>query len=51
MFTTIRKRSGDIVPFQSEKITRAIFKAANAVGGNDWDTAEDLTRKVLALGV
>lgn len=49
MFTTIRKRSGDIVPFQSEKITRAIFKAANAVGGNDWDKAEDLTRKVLAL--
>jgi anaerobic ribonucleoside-triphosphate reductase len=49
MFTTIRKRSGDIVPFQSEKITRAIFKAANAVGGNDWDKAEDLTCKVLAL--
>ncbi len=49
MFTTIRKRSGDIVSFQPEKITRAIFKAANAVGGNDWDKAEDLTRKVLAL--
>ena len=32
MFSTIRKRNGDVVAFQPEKITRAIFKAANAVG-------------------
>ncbi len=49
MFTAIRKRNGDIVPFQPEKITRAIFKAAGAVGGNDWDMAEDLTNQVIIL--
>ena len=49
MFTKIRKRNGEIVAFQPEKITRAIFKAANAVGGHDWDMAEDLTAQVLDL--
>ena len=32
MIESIRKRSGDIVPFDPEKITWAIFKAAAAVG-------------------
>lgn len=45
----IRKRNGAVVPFQSEKITRAIFRAANAVGGNDWEKAELLTRDVVRL--
>ncbi|WP_077532931.1 ribonucleoside triphosphate reductase [Massiliimalia massiliensis] len=49
MLKEIRKRDGNIVPFQPEKITRAIFKAANAVGGNDWEKAEDLTGQVLVL--
>ena len=49
MFSTIRKRNGDVVAFQPEKITRAIFKAANAVGGRDWAMAEDLTNQVVAL--
>lgn len=49
MITQIRKRDGRIVPFQSEKITWAIFKAANAVGGNDWSIAENLTRQVISL--
>ncbi|HHX72990.1 MAG TPA: ribonucleoside triphosphate reductase, partial [Clostridiales bacterium] len=49
MFTSVRKRNGDIVPFQQEKITWAIFKAANAVGGDDWDTAEKLSLEVAAL--
>ena len=49
MFSTIRKRNGDVVAFQPEKITRAIFKAANAVGGRDWAMAEDLTNQVIAL--
>ena len=49
MFTSIRKRNGEIVPFQKEKITRAIFKAANAVGGNDWERSEELTDQVVAL--
>lgn len=49
MFATIRKRNGDVVGFQPEKITRAIFKAAKAVGGNDWKRAESLTEEVVAL--
>lgn len=51
MFSTIRKRNGDVVAFQPEKITRAIFKAANAVGGKDWVMAEDLTNQVIALAI
>jgi anaerobic ribonucleoside-triphosphate reductase len=49
VFTSVRKRNGDIVPFQQEKITWAIFKAANAVGGDDWDTAEKLSLEAAAL--
>lgn len=49
MITKIRKRSGSVVDFQPEKITRAIFKAANAVGGNDWDRAASLTDQVVIL--
>ena len=44
---SIRKRSGEVVPFTPEKITRAIFKAANAVGGNDWERSEELCRQVV----
>jgi hypothetical protein len=36
MITQIRKRDGRIAPFKNEKITWAIFKAATAVGGNNW---------------
>ncbi|MDW7658384.1 MAG: ribonucleoside triphosphate reductase [Bacillota bacterium] len=49
MITQIRKRDGRIVPFHSEKITWAIFKAANAVGGDDWGKAENLTIQVISL--
>ena len=35
VLTKIRKRDGRIVPFDQEKITTAIFKAAKAVGGDD----------------
>jgi len=35
----VRKRDGRIVPFDQEKITNAIFKAAQAVGGDDRDRA------------
>lgn len=45
----LRKRNGDIVDFHPEKITWAIFKAANAVGGDDWEKAESLSRQVAAL--
>ncbi|HAL73546.1 MAG TPA: ribonucleoside triphosphate reductase, partial [Clostridiales bacterium] len=49
MLTQIRKRDGRIVGFKHEKITWAIFKAANAVGGNNWTMAEDLTCQVLEM--
>ncbi|MBC3937710.1 ribonucleoside triphosphate reductase [Anaerotruncus massiliensis (ex Liu et al. 2021)] len=49
MINTIRKRSGEVVAFQPEKITRAIYKAAVAVGGSDWGRAEELTEQVVVL--
>lgn len=49
MIESIRKRNGEIVPFHQEKITWAIFRAATAVGGDDWEKAEDLSRQVVAL--
>jgi anaerobic ribonucleoside-triphosphate reductase len=49
MIEKIRKRNGNVVDFQSEKITRAIFKAANAVGGHDWDMASELTNQVIIM--
>ncbi len=49
MLTQIRKRNGEIVPFHAEKITWAIFKAATAVGGNDFEKAEELSAQAVAL--
>lgn len=49
MLTEIVKRDGTIVPFAEEKITWAIFKAANAVGGEDWQLAEALSHEVVSL--
>lgn len=46
-FIEIRKRDGRVVPFDSEKITDAIFKAAKAVGGSDRGIAENLTGQVI----
>jgi ribonucleoside-triphosphate reductase len=46
MITQIRKRDGHIAAFQPEKITLAIFKAAVAVGGDNWERAESLMRQV-----
>lgn len=47
MITQIRKRNGSIEKFKREKITWAIFKAATAVGGDDWEKAEMLTDQVM----
>lgn len=47
LFDKIRKRDGRITEFTKEKITGAIFKAARAVGGEDYETAENLTEKVI----
>lgn len=45
----IRKRDGSIVKFDPEKITNAIYKAAQAVGGQDRSMAEKLSHKVVVL--
>jgi anaerobic ribonucleoside-triphosphate reductase len=47
LFTTIRKRDGRLADFNEKKITDAIFKAAKAVGGEDRQTAMELTLAVL----
>lgn len=49
MLTKIIKRDGSVVPFQKEKIVWAIFKAANAVGGEDFALSEQLTDQVLQI--
>ena len=45
----IRKRNGSLEPFKIEKIAWAIFKAATAVGGNDYARAEELAEEVTGL--
>ncbi|MEN6348681.1 MAG: ribonucleoside triphosphate reductase [Syntrophomonas sp.] len=45
----IKKRDGRIVPFEKDKITKAIWKAAQAVGGKDYLTAVELTEKVVEI--
>lgn len=47
MFITVRKRDGRVVEFKEAKITDAIFKAAKAVGGEDKQTAMEITLEVL----
>jgi len=47
--TKIKKRNGRIVPFEQEKITTAIWKAAKAVGGTDKELAKQLSDKVVKL--
>jgi anaerobic ribonucleoside-triphosphate reductase len=49
MIVKIRKRDGRIVPFEQEKITNAIFKAAQAVGGTDRERAKELSDEVIAV--
>lgn len=46
MITKIIKRDGREVPFNLEKIARAIFRAAQAVGGSDYDEAVALACEV-----
>jgi len=47
--TQIRKRDGRIVDFDQEKITEAIWKAAQAVGGRDRNLAKRLSNQVVQL--
>lgn len=46
MIKTIIKRDGRSVPFDIEKISQAIYKAAQAIGGNDYEAAKDLAVQV-----
>lgn len=43
----VRKRDGRLEPFDQERITNAIWKAAKAVGGKDRELANTLSDKVL----
>ncbi len=45
----IRKRDGRIVDFDQEKITKAVWAAAQAVGGRDRSLAERLSDQVVAI--
>jgi len=47
--TQVRKRNGQVVDFDRQKITEAIFKAAQSVGGSDRTTAEKLTKEVVEI--
>ena len=49
MITKVKKRDGREVPFNIEKISNAIFKAAQAVGGQDYNTSMILSEKVADL--
>jgi uridine kinase len=45
--TSVVKRNGEIVPFDQEKITVAIYKAAAALGGHDRALSEGLSNQVV----
>ena len=47
MISKIVKRDGRAVAFDIDKITQAIYMAAHAIGGNDYEAAEKLAGKVL----
>lgn len=47
MITTIVKRDGREVEFNVEKIANAIFKAASATGGKDYETSLKIAHKVM----
>lgn len=49
MIVKIKKRDGRTVTFNIEKIANAIYKAAEAVGGSDYETALELSGKVVDL--
>jgi len=44
----VRKRDGKLEPFNQERITNAIWKAARAVGGKDRKQAKFISDEVLA---
>ncbi len=49
MIKKIRKRDGRLVNFEKQKISEAIFKSAQDVGGHDKEEAERLAQKVVDI--
>ena len=49
MIEYIEKRDGRTVKFELKKIADAIFKAAQAVGGNNYTEAQRLSEQVLEI--
>jgi uridine kinase len=47
--THVVKRTGAVVPFNKDRITNAIYRAAVAVGGRDRSIAEGLADQVIAM--
>jgi uridine kinase len=47
--TYVVKRNGALVPFNPDRITNAIYRAAVAVGGRDRERAESLARQVVRI--
>ncbi len=47
--TRVVKRTGAVVPFNKERITNAIYRAAVAVGGRDRAIAEGLSDQAVAM--
>ncbi len=47
MIATIIKRDGRTASFDSEKIASAIYKAAQAIGGHDYRTSQELAGEVV----
>lgn len=47
MFKTVLKRNGQVVPFNVEKIVKAIYKVSVAVGEENWELAEELGAEVV----
>ena len=48
MITTIKKRDGREVAFNTEKIASAIYRAAQAIGGHDYAMSEEIANRVVA---
>ena len=49
MLIHIIKRDGRKVPFNMEKIANAIFRAAQSVGGTNFEEAMQIAARVCAL--
>jgi len=47
MFKLIKKRNGQAAPFRADKITSAIYKASVAVGEQNWQMANALTKEIV----